>query len=200
MVLMLYRISWRLDISGYATVLSFFFAELTALTLYIINAFDEDPAGGVPVAIARNTLYFVLFYYAYHMQIVKIKVESEDYLICKKRVRLVRILWGCLIALTLIELAFEIIEAVNIAKKDKDEFIIGITVVGRLLNTVDSGCLLYLQWSQFLFFVRQKRERRELEGEEPFTQKEKLLICWFFTLLFLNSVSLISYAIVEVLI
>lgn len=171
MVLMLYRISWSLDKSGYATVLSFFFAELTALTLYIINAFNDDPAGGVPVVIAQNTLYFVLFYYTYHMQIVKIKIESEDYLICKKRVRLVRILWGCLIALSLMALACEIIEAVNIAKKDKGEFLIGITVVARLLNTVQSGCLLYLQWSQYLFFVRQKRERRELEGEESFTQR-----------------------------
>lgn len=74
MLIMLQRISWRLEKSGYVTVFSFFLAELTALTLYIVNAFNNNPAGGVPVVIAENTLYFVLYYYAYNMQIVKIKV------------------------------------------------------------------------------------------------------------------------------
>lgn len=66
MLWMLYHVGWSLDRSAYFTILVFLVSEVVSLTLYTVNTFAiEDSVVGIPDVIAQNTLYTVLFYYAY---------------------------------------------------------------------------------------------------------------------------------------
>ena len=76
MLHVLYHVGLKLDKSAYITIVLFLASELCALIFYSINA-SGNPLGAVPDTINQSVLYCVLFYYAYQMQIVRIKLESE---------------------------------------------------------------------------------------------------------------------------
>lgn len=78
MLHVLYTVGKSLDLSAYITISVFFIAELASFILYCINAFtDTDEAimlGTVPEIIMQHTLFAVLLFYAYQMQVVKVKL------------------------------------------------------------------------------------------------------------------------------
>lgn len=73
--------------------------------------------GIVPDIIMQHTLYAVLLFYAYQMQVVKVKLQSENHLIYQKNLKIARMKWATFTTILIISLAFEIGEKLSVDNK-----------------------------------------------------------------------------------
>lgn len=119
MLHVLYNAGKSLDLSAYITISVFFISELASLIFYCINAFTDEGVmfGIVPGIIMQHTLYAVLLFYAYQMQVVKVKLQSEDHLVYQKNLKIARMKWATFTTILIISLAFEIGEKLSVDNK-----------------------------------------------------------------------------------
>jgi uncharacterized membrane protein len=106
-----------MSIQGYGTILVFFFAELISFVIYVINMTSYSQIlgghlGPISDIILQQVLNGMLFYYAYQVKVVQIKLESEDYKTYKNRLKKAKCQWLFYATLLFFIVVIQIIEKV----------------------------------------------------------------------------------------
>jgi hypothetical protein len=107
---------------------------------------------------------FVLLYYLYQMRVVQIKLESDDHVSYKKKFIKAKIKWILISILSLIAMGLEIAWDILAIKKDKDNHLIVFYISASclFLQLIVYAVLIYDQWSVFLYYIKNKKERAQL--------------------------------------
>ncbi|TNV80167.1 hypothetical protein FGO68_gene13820 [Halteria grandinella] len=206
MVHVLYHVGLKLDKSAYITIVLFLASEICALIFYSINA-AGNPLGGIPDTITQSVLYCVLFYYAYQMQIVRIKLESETPEKYQQRRKQAYWFWVSFYIALAIFTFLEIDENITLIHQEfrQQAWLKVVIIMARITCLYLECSLAYLQWSLYLYFIRLKSTKRNeavLQTGQDFSSKktQKLTTCWIITVLTINTIDLIAYTIIQFLI
>jgi predicted nucleotidyltransferase len=98
----------------------------------------------------------MLFYFAYQMKVVQIKLETEDYVEHKKLLKKARYHWSFYTFLLIGVLVLEIVEKMHLNKSKEEEnphYIDVLAVISTLMILTQYSFLAYLQWSMFMYFI-----------------------------------------------
>lgn len=118
-----------------------------------------------------------------------------------------------------VTLTLEIYEKANMnTEGDGKEFNAEI-IATRIFQCTQYSILIFYTWSLFLFFLRKKRERMQFKNQitaiikersstqvnektpgRGFSKTTKLAIFWGFGVLLINTVNLVSYEIIQIII
>lgn len=109
--------------------------------------------------------------------------------------------YGALFVATILEC----IEKSSINKSDLSLKVI--SSITRILTFAVEGCLVYLQWSLFIYFIKRKRLQsrvhrslRAMPGPSDLSAKTKAAITWIIIVLAINTINYAVYHVVQILI
>lgn len=224
MLKVIYHAGKSIGFQGYATISVFLLTELASLIIYIINVTTQSKSksqiGPIADIILQQVLYGMLFYYAYQMKVVQIKLESEDYYINQKQLSRAKNHWIFYYSLLIITLAMDIFEKLNLRLNANDIKMRVLTVSSTFLSLSLFVILAYLQWSLFMYFIEKKKQRLlfktqmlqqlvlDLSPDEAklvkiptgYNSKTKFAITVILSVLIVNSANLLIQIVVQILI
>jgi hypothetical protein len=128
----------------------FFLVELANLIVFIwVVVYDKHSIGLILDVILSQTINAILFYYAYQMRIVKIKLESEDYPTFSERMKTAKIMWIILTIFQAISYSMDIIETIMIERNNNNskftpQNLKVISVISQILLLILYVILIYL--------------------------------------------------------
>ena len=121
------------------TIWSFFLVELASLFVFIWIFYSPNQIiAHILDLILGQVIYAILFYYAYQMRMVQIKLKSEDFNHFTQKMKIVKRLWIILVITLAISYSLEIAVNVMLEKNNQNDNLVPlylkiITIISQIL-------------------------------------------------------------------